>query len=449
MEKLLISVSGVRGVVGKALTADIALRYASAFGTFLKTGKVVIGGDTRRTHAMIKSAAIAGLQGTGHDVVDIGIVPTPTVEIAVRDGGFVGGIAVTASHNPDQYNALKLIGPGGLFLSETQGLKVRNIYEKNLIKNVGWDKVGTLAYDLSWIDSHIEKIISLDIISIDQIKQSNLKVVADCVGGTAAMMAARFFDKIGVSHELIHFRIGDKFPRGAEPTPENLVDLCKAVKESGADIGFAFDPDADRLALVSDKGEPLGEEFTLALGARYILSRVKGPIAVNLSSSMINDFVANEAGVKIYRTKVGERNVTEKMMKIGAVVGGEGNGGLIYPRLHWGRDGFLGAAVILQYLASSGKKISALAAELPLYSMVKRKMNISKKEVDKKNKSIEKVFPDDKIDRQDGIKIVGKDWWVQIRSSNTEPIARLMAEAADSTKATQLIGSIQSVFRKK
>jgi phosphomannomutase len=446
MSKLLISVSGVRGVVGDSLTAQVALDYAEAFGTFLKPGKIAIGGDTRRTGPMIKSAVVAGLMATGHNVVDIGIVPTPTVEMAVRDGGFVGGIAVTASHNPDEYNALKLIGPGGMFLSAPQAEKVNDFYKRKHVKRVTWQKVGQLSTDNHWIDHHTDSILKLDIIAPAAIAKRGFKVVADCVGGTAAFMADKFFNRLGVSYEFINSQIGECFPHPPEPVPQNLGDLGEAVKRAGADIGFAFDPDSDRLAIVDETGMPLGEEYTLALGCRYILQHKKGPIAVNVSSSLLNDFVAREAGTKIYRTRVGERNVTEKLMRVKGVAGGEGNGGLIYPDLHWGRDGFLAAAVILQYLTSIPRTISQIAGELPRYSMLKTKVSGTRKDIERKVKAIAKVFPGSKIDRLDGIKISGDNWWVQIRASNTEPIARLMAEAEDSKEAKRLIAAIESVL---
>jgi phosphomannomutase len=446
MSKLLISVSGVRGVVGDSLTAQVALDYAEAFGTYLKPGKVAIGGDTRRTGPMIKSAAIAGLLATGHDVVDIGIVPTPTVEIAVRDGGFVGGLAVTASHNPDEYNALKLIGPGGMFLSQPQAEKVNDYYRRKFVKRVPWQKVGQISSDHKWIEHHIDSILNLDIISSSTIAKRGLRVVADCVGSTAAFMAGRFFSSLGVQYKLINSEIRERFPHPPEPVPENLSQLGKAVKRTRADIGFAFDPDSDRLAIVDETGKPLGEEYSLALGCRYILQCRKGPIAVNVSSSLLNDFVAREAGTKIYRTKVGERNVTEKLMRIKGIAGGEGNGGLIYPGLHWGRDGFLAAAIIMQYLASSRKTIGQIAGELPHYSMLKTKVDGTRQDIEKKTRAIEKVFPQARISKLDGIKISGDNWWVQIRASNTEPIARLMAEAEDIKEAKRLIAAVKAVL---
>ena len=261
-------------------------------------------------------------------------------------------------------------------------------------------------------------------------------------------MAESFFKRLGVKYTLIHSVPTGTFPRGPEPVPDNLKDLATAVKRNKADVGFAFDPDSDRLAIVSEKGKPIGEEYTLVFGSRYILSKKTGPMAVNLSSSMINDFVAKEAGVKIYRTKVGERNVTEKLRRMKGVVGGEGNGGLIYPDLHWGRDAFLAAAVIAQYLVDEKKTVSEILAELPSYYMVKTKLKLIRLEVENKIKAIENSFKDCKIDRMDGVKISGKDWWVQFRASNTEPIARIISEARDRHTAERLIRTVSSAIRR-
>jgi phosphomannomutase len=448
LKELLISVSGIRGVVGRSFTSETALNYARAFGSLLKGGKVAVGRDTRITGPMFTSAVISGLLSSGCDVADIGICPTPTVELAVRSGVFNGGVAVTASHNPIEYNALKLIGKDGVFLSSRDGEKVQESFRSGRFRDRDWSSIGKMTYENGWIDFHIKRILGLDIISVSSIKRRGLKIVADCGGGAASYMAENFFKKLGVEFELIHSNPTGRFPRGPEPVPENLSDLSRAVRRKKADVGFAFDPDADRLAIVSENGEPIGEEYTLTLGARYILSRKAGPVAVNLSSSMMNDFVAREAGVKIYRTKVGERNVTEKLRRLRGVVGGEGNGGLIYPQLHWGRDAFLAAAVIVQYLVSSGLKIDDLVMELPRYVMIKTKINLTRSDVEKRLDALETVFQGDKINRMDGIKISGKEWWVQVRASNTEPVARIISEARDHATAMDLIKTVKSVFRK-
>jgi phosphomannomutase len=448
LKELLISVSGIRGVIGQGFTSETALNYARAFGAFLKKGKVAVGRDTRTTGPMIVSAVASGLLSSGCDVADIGICPTPTVELAVRSGDFSGGVAVTASHNPIEYNALKLIGKDGVFLSSGQGARVQEIYKSRKFNDRVWNATGKLSNEDTWIDFHLNSILELDFVSVSTIRERGIKIVADCGGGAACYMAEKFFSKLGVNFKLIHSISTGEFPREPEPIPENLSDLCMAVKKNGADVGFAFDPDADRLAIVSEKGEAIGEEYTLALGSRYILSKIQGPMAVNLSSSMLNDFVADEAGVKIYRSKVGERNVTEKLKRVKGVVGGEGNGGLIFPGLHWGRDAFLAAAVITQYLADSGKRISELVAELPRFVMVKTKVNLTRSQVERKSRAIENAFKGDKINRLDGIKISGKDRWVQIRASNTEPVARIISEAKDRETAEGLVRTVKYVFRK-
>jgi phosphomannomutase len=448
LKELLISVSGIRGVIGQGFTSETALNYARAFGAFLKKGKVAVGRDTRTTGPMIVSAVASGLLSSGCDVADIGICPTPTVELAVRSGDFSGGVAVTASHNPIEYNALKLIGKDGVFLSSGQGARVQEIYKSRKFNDRVWNATGNLTNEDTWIDFHLNSILELDFVSVSTIRERGIKIVADCGGGAACYMAEKFFSKLGVNFKLIHSIPTGEFPREPEPIPENLSDLCMAVKKNGADVGFAFDPDADRLAIVSEKGEAIGEEYTLALGSRYILSKIQGPMAVNLSSSMLNDFVADEAGVKIYRSKVGERNVTEKLKRVKGVVGGEGNGGLIFPGLHWGRDAFLAAAVITQYLADSGKRISELVAELPRFVMVKTKVNLTRSQVERKSRAIENAFKGDKINRLDGIKISGKDRWVQIRASNTEPVARIISEAKDRETAEGLVRTVKYVFRK-
>ena len=445
MGKLLVSVSGIRGIVGDSLTPEVALGYARAFGKYIKGGKVILGRDTRYHGPMILSAVASGLMESGCDVVDIGVATTPQVEFAVNRSGAAGGVAVTASHNPIEYNALKLIGPQGIFLTAGQGKRFLKIYENGSRPAQNKKaKVGSYRVEDDWDLKYVEAILALDILRPSQIRKKKVKVVADCVNGTSSYVAANLFNALGCRLKLINAVPDGYFPHSPEPVPENLKQLGKAVKAFKADIGFAFDPDSDRMAMVDEKGRPLGEEYTLALGMRYILTRKKGPVAVNLSSSMMNDFVANEAGVRIYRTKVGEINVTEKMKKVKAVAGGEGNGGLIYPSIHHGRDGLIAAAVMLQYLASSGKTISQLASEIPSTSLLKRKIMLKGKKFD--FDKIIKAFPEGKADTKDGVKIVFDDSWLQLRLSNTEPIARLMAEAHEPRQAKALADKVAKMI---
>jgi phosphomannomutase len=442
---LLISVSGIRGIVGDSLTPEVALGFARAFGKYCKSGKIILGRDTRYHGPMISAAVASGLMSVGCDVIDIGVATTPQVEYVVKTTGAAGGIAVTASHNPIEYNALKLIGPGGKFLNQAQGKRFLKIFDSiNGQQSKSSRKIGRIDNQDHWGQAYIDALLGLDLVDTKKIKRKKFKVVADCVNGTSSHIAASLFNALGCRLKLINAVPDGKFPHPPEPVPGNLKQLGRAVKAYGADIGFAFDPDSDRMAMVDETGKPIGEEYTLALGMRYILSRKKGPVAVNLSSSMINDYVAKEAGVKIYRTKVGEINVTEKMQAVKAVAGGEGNGGLIYPGIHQGRDGLMAAIFILQYLADTGKSISTLAAELPSTVMVKRKLQRGKKKID--FNKLTKAFPKGKVDTRDGIKIVFDDSWLQLRLSNTEPIARLMTEALNPKQARSLADKVEKVI---
>lgn len=434
MSDLLVSVSGIRGIVGDSLTPEKVFLYARGFGNFVNKGTVVLGRDTRHHGPMVSAAAAAGLMSAGRNVLDIGVVTTPTVEFVVRQTKAVGGIAVTASHNPIEYNALKLIGPRGIFLTEKESKKYLQLV--NNLPKYG-PRYGKMIQQDSWDLKHVDAILDLDVVSVGKIKNRRFKVAADCVNGTASFVAGALFDSLGCRLKLINAVPDGKFPRPPEPTPENLKDLCRAVKNFGADIGFAFDPDSDRLAIVDETGKPLGEEYTLALGLRHILSIKKGPVVVNLSSSMMNDWVAREAGVKIYRTKVGEVNVTEKLLQVGGVAGGEGNGGLIYPGIHHGRDALQAAAIILSLMATRKKPISVLAGELPPTFIIKRKMQVPPRGLNLKR--LMSQFKGAKIDTRDGVKVVFHDSWVQVRLSNTEPIARIIAESLEKNKAIQLI----------
>ncbi len=441
MDKLLISVSGIRGIVGQSLTPEVVMHYARGFGRFIEGGAVVIGRDTRYHGPMLAAAAAAGLMSAGCDVLDIGVVTTPTAEFAVKRTGSAGGVVITASHNPIEYNALKLIGSRGMFLTESESKKYLRVVER---KAKARSRYGRSNQEDGWDIKHVESILDLDIVAKQKIKKARFKVVADCVNGTASFVAAELFGSLDCRLKLINAVPDGRFPRPPEPTAENLDELCHEVKRLGADIGFAFDPDSDRLAIVDETGKPLGEEYTLALGLRYILSKKKGPVAVNLSSSMMNDWVAREAGVKIYRTKVGEVNVSEKLIQAGGVAGGEGNGGLIYPGIHYGRDALQAAAIILSYMAARKLPISKIAGELPRTFMVKKKIAVPKKGINPQQ--IRKNFKAGKIDLRDGIKLVFDDYWFQVRLSNTEPVARIMAESYDPEKAEELADAVEKML---
>ncbi|MCD5397983.1 phosphoglucosamine mutase, partial [candidate division NPL-UPA2 bacterium] len=410
MEPLMISVSGVRGVVGESLTPEVLSKFAAAYGTFISGGKVIVGTDSRLSREMCKHAVFSGLISVGCEIIDLGLVPTPTVQLMVEKLKAAGGIAITASHNPAEWNALKFFTREGIFFNTRQSARLITIYEQERIKRARWDNMlGKVKENHSAFSIHIEKILSY--LDVDLIRRKRLRVALDCVNGAGSMITPLFLRRLGCRVVKINCQVNEPFPHPPEPLPENLSGLSSLVKQRKADIGFAQDADADRLAIVSEKGVPLGEEYSLALATQFILRKKKGAVVVNLSTSQMVDDIAQESKSRAIRTKVGEINVVEGMKKHRALIGGEGNGGVIDPRAHYGRDSLAGMGLILQYLASSGKSISALAESLPLYHLVKRKIRYSG---DKKKvilETIERKFSREKLDRRDGIKIIRESSW--------------------------------------
>ncbi len=443
--KLMISVSGIRGIVGDGLTPDIISKYAAAFGSWCNGGKIIVGRDSRVSGEFVRTAVFSGLIATGCRIVDIGIVPTPTVEIAVRDLNAHGGIAITASHNPIEWNALKLIGPGGLFLNQGQGHEVIETALKDRISYVSWDKLGKIEYYDHAIANHIERILDLEYIDVNAIRERNFKIVLDTVNGAGSLLLPKLLNELNGQVILINGEPHGIFPRNPEPVAENLTALEAAVVKHGADIGFAVDPDADRLALVSNEGKAVGEEMTLALAVRHVLSRRVGPVVVNASTSSMIDDLASQRGGKLFRTKIGEIHVSTKMVAVKAVIGGEGNGGVILPDVHLGRDAATGIALILQMLVES-RSVSELIAQLPAYHMVKDKIHGQHLDLELLEKAVNKKFPGVVTDKTDGLKFhIGKAW-VHIRRSNTEPIARVIAEAPTRKEALGYVGQIKEII---
>ncbi|NIA28970.1 MAG: phosphoglucosamine mutase [Actinobacteria bacterium] len=440
LKNLMISVSGVRGIVGEGLTPEVALKFAQAYGSEYGPGKVVVGRDSRVTGEMVKHAVWAGLQSVGCDVVDIGIAPTPTTELVTEKSGHAGGIIITASHNPKEWNALKLLAPDGLFLTAEQGENILKRINNDDFNFCQWNAIGKiLKYDTS-ISEHIDAILALDLIDPQKIKDKKFKIVADCVNGAGGTILPQFFEALGCNVIFLNREPNGLFPRSPEPVPENLGQLAAAVKEHGADLGIAVDPDVDRLALVSEKGKPLGEEYTLALTTYFVLSKTPGDVVVNASTTRAIDDIAAGFGSVVHRTKVGEIHVADQARKIDAVMAGEGNGGVIYPKLHLGRDAPMGIALVLQLLAEDGKTISEIHAALPQYAMVKDKVALAF-DADAKGAvaKLETMHPNDDIDTTDGVKFLYEKSWVHIRASNTEPIIRVMAEAPTREQAQSLV----------
>ncbi len=444
--KLMISVSGIRGVIGDGLNPEIVSKYAAAFGTWANGGTIVIGRDSRVSGELVKTSAVAGLIATGCKVVEIGVVPTPTVEIAVKNLNAHGGIAITASHNPVEWNALKLIGPNGHFLTAFQMDEVLELAHLNNISYVEWDRLGKVQYYDYAVKDHIERIMELPYLNTEALRKRNLKVVVDCVNGAGGAIIPRFLKELGCEVVTINEEPHGIFPRNPEPTMENLHELEHAVTYHKADIGFAVDPDVDRLAIVSEKGIAIGEEYTLAIAVDYVLSRKAGPVVVNASTTMAIDDIAAKYHSKCHRTKIGEINVSTKMREVHAVIGGEGNGGVILPETHLGRDAVTGIALVLQSMAEKDRPFSDMLRELPSYLMKKDKIELGKVDTTKVLDKIMKDHSNEKIDLTDGVKILFSDSWIHFRKSNTEPIVRIIAEARDKKQLEKLIKSFTSYF---
>ncbi|MFQ5870065.1 MAG: phosphoglucosamine mutase [Candidatus Zixiibacteriota bacterium] len=442
---LLISVSGIRGIIGArdGLTPEFVSRFSGAFGSWCRGGRIIVGGDCRISREMVQQAVTSGLMAVGSDVVDIGICPTPTVELAVRKLRARGGIAITASHNPIQWNALKLINSRGMFLSAEEGDEVRGIFESGQINYRPYNRLGSLCLDMTLLDYHLERILDLEVVNLRLIRKRKYKVVIDTVNGAGSVISPVLLEELGCRVVELNTEPTGFFAHSPEPLPKNLSQLRKMVKAKGADIGFANDPDADRLAIVTDRGLAPGEEYTLALATRFILAKKKGPVVVNLSTSRMIDDVAREFKRKVYRTKVGEINVALKMKEVRAPIGGEGNGGVIYPRLHYGRDALLGMALILSYMAECGESISELIRGLPKYYMIKDRISATPKEIRPGLRRLEKHFRGAKFDETDGLKIDLPEGWLHIRVSNTEPIVRLLAEGRSTDFTRQMIQRVK------
>jgi len=449
---LMIGISGVRGVVGEGLTPVLLTTYSAAFGNFCKSGgkdafpKVVLGRDSRISGEMCRLAVLSGLLATGCEVIDIGVCPTPTVQIAVEKLKANGGIVITASHNPIQWNALKFVGPDGTFLSQKEAEKLFDLVKNDKIAYQSWNGLGKVRSDHSWIEKHVQKILKLRYIDVKRIKRKKLTVVLDCCNGAGGTISPGLLKALGCQVIGLFTSPDGNFAHNPEPRPENLVSLCRAVKKNKADIGFANDPDVDRLAIVSDRGIPLSEEATLALATKFILSKkLKSKVVTNVSTSRMIDEIAKEFGSKVYRTKVGEAHVVKRLKAIKGVIGGEGNGGVILPELHYGRDALVGMALILEYLAESEKTITDLASDLPRYFMIKKKGELTK-DFERNLAKLKRKYAKEKIDSIDGVKIDVKDSWIHVRKSNTEPIFRIIAEAKSKEEALRLVSEAFEVL---
>ncbi|NOY88828.1 MAG: phosphoglucosamine mutase [FCB group bacterium] len=452
MEKKTIikSTSGIRGIIGTGLEPITAAAYGAAFGTFLKKGKVVVGRDSRPSGAMIMPAVISGLLAVGIDVIDIGIVPTPTVEIAVKKIHAQGGICITASHNPSQWNALKFFNHNGVFITPQEYEKLDKIFNLKKFAFKKFDKLGKEVKQTHWVDEHVKSTLAIKEVNKRAIKRRKFKVVVDAINGAGSVALPLLLEKLGVQTIAINCAQDGNFVHEPEPVPKNLTQLSRAVKKHKADLGLACDPDADRLALVDEKGNPIGEELTLTIAVKAVLSKKHGPTVINLSTSKVTEDIARSLGSKVYYSKVGESNVVQTMKTKKAVIGGEGNGGVIYPAFHSGRDSLIGAALVLTVLAEEKKSLAELVATFPRYYNIKLKDKL-KSNFAKKRSQFEKnassILGKSTLDKRDGLRFNFKQGWLQIRLSKTEPIYRLIVETKNKELTKNLADKVKKYFK--
>jgi len=455
-EQLIISVSGMRGIVGENLTAPIAVHYGSAFGTYLKNNhqldtkhaaenamSVCIGMDSRPSGEMLKSAVTAGLCAAGIDVVDLGIVTTPCVGVMVRELGCAGGVVITASHNPIAYNGIKLLLDNGVAPPAPEAEKIKRCFLEKHLSLADSVHCGRVERSDRTDATHIAKVLA--IVDKDAIAAKEFKVVLDSVNGAGGRVTKKLLAEFGCEVTAINDEPTGLFAHGPEPVAVNLTGLCGAVKAQVADVGFAQDPDADRLAIVDENGTYIGEEYTLALAAKYIFSRRTGKAATNLSTSRMIDDVAGKAGGEVIRTAVGEANVAAAMFEHDCIIGGEGNGGVIDLRIGPVRDSLVGIALVLQLMAETGKTISQLTGEIGGYYMSKDKFAADQEQARQILESAKEVFAETKLDTTDGCRFDFDDGWLHLRASNTEPVIRIIVEAKDRPTAQKYIDQITAI----
>ena len=450
---LIKSISGIRGTiggkVGDNLTPVDAVKFAAAYGTFLKQNsktitqnsklKVVIGRDARISGPMIHNLVQNTLLGLGIDVVDLGLSTTPTVEIAVPMEKADGGIILTASHNPKQWNALKLLNAKGEFLSGKEGELILEIAENEDFDFVDVDSLGEVTRNDSYMDIHINEVLNLPLVDADLVKTKKYKVVVDAVNSSGGIIIPKLLELMGVEVVKLYCEPNGHFPHNPEPLKEHLGDICKLVLEQKADFGVVVDPDVDRLAFISNDGEMFGEEYTLVACADYVLSKTPGNTVSNMSSSRALRDITNKHNGNYEASAVGEVNVVELMKKTSAIIGGEGNGGIIYPELHYGRDSLVGVALFLTYLANQDKTVAELRASYPQYYMSKNKIELTPKiDVDSILIAMAQKYAAEEINTVDGVKIDFATNWVHLRKSNTEPIIRIYTEAQTQILADNL-----------
>lgn len=437
MPTLMISISGIRGIVGDGLDPEVLVNFTNAYADFVSEGTVVVGRDARISGEMVQNIVTGTLIAKGLNVVDIGICPTPTVQLTVKKLKASGGIAISASHNPNEWNALKLLNSTGQFMTPEENKTLMKLLDSRKKSFKSWDKLGKKTFS-EGVKDHVNDVLNLKYIDVKEIKKRKFKALVDCVNGAGVYVIPGLLREFGCEVIEMNCEKTGIFPRFPEPLPENLTETMKAVKESKADLGVVVDPDVDRLVLITNESKPFGEENTITQAVKFILSKQKGNVVVNLSTTRAVDDVAEAAGCKVFRSPVGEANVVKKMKEVDAIIGGEGSGGVIYPALHYGRDALVGIAITLQHLLEFGKSISELKKALPEYHIAKKKIELGNAKPDEIINSLTEKYKSEKINTEDGLRIDFADHWVHFRKSNTEPIVRIITEAKSKVNAEEL-----------
>jgi phosphomannomutase len=455
---LIKSISGIRGTIGgypgEGLSPLDVVKFTAAYAAFIKanttreTNVIVVGRDARLSGGMVNDLVSSTLRGMGFDVVNIGLASTPTTEVAVAGMKACGGIIITASHNPKQWNALKLLNENGEFLNDEQGKEVLRIAESEAFEFACVDNLGAELKDETWNMRHIEQVLALKLVDREAIANANFTVAVDAVNSVGGIVIPQLLHALGVKNVIeLNCEANGKFAHTPEPIPQNLTQISDLMKEGKADVGFVVDPDVDRLAIVMENGDMFVEEYTLVAVADYILAHTPGATVSNLSSSRALGDVTRARGCSYQASAVGEVNVVAKMKETGAVIGGEGNGGIIYPEAHYGRDALVGVALFLTLLAKSGKKVSELKKTYPPYEIAKNKVELTPEiDVDAILNKMKEIYADEKITDIDGVKIDFEDSWVHLRKSNTEPIIRIYAEASTMEDAERLGENVKGVI---
>ncbi len=446
--ELIVSVSGIRGIVGAGLTPGPVLAFAQALGTYLGGGRVVLSRDSRPSGVVLRHAVLAGLCASGCEVHDLGIAPTPTCGLAVRRLDAAGAIMITASHNPAPWNGLKLFGADGAVLSAAKGREIKQLFDAGHFTCVPHDRLGHGRECRDAADWHRERVLQL--VDVPRIRSRGFRTLLDANGGAGGPLGTALLESLAGSQPVLCGERPDgDFAHPPEPLAENLGTILPRVPGAGADVGFVLDPDADRLAIIDETGRYIGEELTLALAVLCRLRHERGPIVINMSSSRVVEDIARQFGVPCHRAAVGEANVVELMRSAGALLGGEGNGGVIDPRVGWVRDPFIGMGLVLDLLAQTGRKLSELVVSLPSYTIVKDRYEVSRDRLPGLNATLVARWPEARTNTLDGLRLDWADRWVHVRPSNTEPIVRVIAEAPAAADAERLCREVGQLLRSK